>query len=62
VFHRLLDVGEGQEIVRVDSLDAAPAQVIRDPCGLDLLRERHEIVEVGLVERVGRADRQRDTV
>ena len=41
---------------------ARPAEVIRDPSGLEPPGEGLEAIEVGFVERIGRSDRQRHAV
>src|SRR5262245_10352953 len=59
---RLVGVGERQQIVRVAMAVAAPAQVIRYPGRLDARDQLAELAEILAVERVGRADRERDPV
>ena len=62
VAERLLGVREREQVVEVPPAHARPAQVVRYDGRLDAPRERSERVEVGEVERVGRADVQRDAV
>ena len=62
VRERLLGVRHRQQIVRVDAVGGAPAEVVGDPGRLDVARERGQLRQVALVERIGRADRQRHAV
>jgi hypothetical protein len=62
VAERLLGVGHRQEVVRVLPGPSREAQVIGHPAGARPVAQRAELGEVGAVERVSRADRERDPV
>jgi hypothetical protein len=56
--------GEGQrhQVVQVDAIDAGPAQMIRDPGGLDACRECFHLAQIIFIQWVGAADGQRDSM
>ena len=59
---RLFGVGHRQEVVRVLAGDARPAEMVGHPARADGVAERAELAQVLEVERIGRADRERDAV
>jgi len=62
VGQRLFVERNRQQIVRVAPGDSRPAQVIRDPAGFRPLREIGQLSQIVEIERIGTADRQRDSV
>jgi hypothetical protein len=62
VRERLLGIRQRQEVVRVVPADAPPAEVVRDPRRLDAVGEVRELGEVGVIQRIGRTERQRHAV
>jgi hypothetical protein len=62
VGERLFTVRQRQQVVHHVPADAAPAQVVGDPCRLDAFGERAQAREIVAVEWVDRADRQRHAV
>ena len=51
-----------QQIMRVHAVDAGPAQMIRNPDRPHMLGELAQLAQIGHVERIGAADRQRHAV
>ena len=62
VAQRFFGEWQRQQVVRVDTIDAGPAEVIRDPRRLDARCQRFDAAQVIDIERVGAADRQRNAV
>src|SRR5882724_10586454 len=58
VLERLLGVRQREQVVRVVTANAAPAEVIGHPRGCDAIDERTQRVEVPVAQRIGRAERQ----
>src|SRR6185295_1796694 len=56
VTHRLLGERQRHQVVQVDARDAGPAQMIRDPGGLDPVGERFDAAHVVEIQRIGAAD------
>ena len=54
-----LGQGQGQQIVQVDAVGAGPAQMVGDDRRVDQVGQRLEVLEIIVIQRVGRADRQR---
>ena len=59
---RFLGVRQRQQIVEMRAAVRGPAQVIREPGGLEALGERSEFAEVVRIERVAGAEIERDAV
>ena len=59
---RVAGIGQGQEIVEERALMGRPGQVLGNQRRLEPPRDRREPLQMRLVERSGRADRQADAV
>ena len=62
MLHRLIRVGEGQEIVEVLAFEAAPARMLRDECWGEAIDGASDPREVRSVERIVGTESQPDTV
>jgi len=62
VRQRLLGERQRKQVVRIVAADAAPAKMVRNPRRLEAPRQGRELPQIGLVQRVGRAERQRRAV
>jgi hypothetical protein len=62
VGERLVGIGQRQQVVQVETVDTRPAQVVRDPGGLDARGERRQLAQVLAIERVAAANRERHAV
>ena len=56
---RLIGVGHGQQIMRVEACDARPAQMIGHPARVNPLAQRLELLQVLKIDGVRAAHRER---